>query len=205
MTKKDKFLKIIEFLKGLKPEQFDYSIVVSSFDKENQCGIVCDALGWFPAIFGEYSPFKWINDEDYYLEPSDNGNHILISFLEIPYSHVEALFFGDVDIQANMNLPTTYLSDNLSEVIHLFEVYYENYVLKSPNQKEIKIYDGDATAIYEETDEKKQQLWDAFILWCQEHNATTGESCQSDDFQVDAPSFMANAIDQIIKFDTIWD
>lgn len=70
--------------------------------------------------------------------------------------------------------------------------------------KQIEIYDGDATASYEETDEKKQQLWDAFIAWCQEHNAITGESYQSDDFQIDAPSFMANAIDKIVKFDVKW-
>lgn len=32
--------------------------------------------------------------------------------------------------------------------------------------KEIKMYSGDLIARYEETDEKKQQLWDAFIKWC---------------------------------------
>jgi len=45
-------------------------------------------------------------------------------------------------------------------------------------------------------------LWDAFIKWCEEHNASTGESYQSDSFQIDAPEFMADAIDKIVKFDT---
>jgi len=59
-------------------------------------------------------------------------------------------------------------------------------------------------AKYQETDEKKQMLWDAFIKWCEEHNASTGESFQNDDFQIDAPDFMAEAIDKIVVFETEW-
>jgi hypothetical protein len=71
-------------------------------------------------------------------------------------------------------------------------------------EKQIEMYDGDVIAKYEETDEKKQLLWDAFITWCKEHSASTGESCQNDDFQIEAPSFMANAIDNIVKFKVEW-
>lgn len=71
-------------------------------------------------------------------------------------------------------------------------------------EKQIKMYQGDMIAKYTETDEKKQKLWDAFIEWCQEHNASTGESWQNDDFQIDAPDFMADAIDKIVKFETKW-
>jgi hypothetical protein len=70
------------------------------------------------------------------------------------------------------------------------------------NMKEIKMYDGDMIARYEETDEKKQQLWDAFIKWCTNHNASTGESIQSDNFVIDAPEFMVDVIDEIICFET---
>jgi hypothetical protein len=71
-------------------------------------------------------------------------------------------------------------------------------------EKQIKMYGGDMIAKYQETDEKKQMLWDAFIKWCEEHNASSGESFQNDDFQIDAPDFMAEAIDKIIVFETEW-
>lgn len=71
-------------------------------------------------------------------------------------------------------------------------------------ENQIKMYRGDMIAKYTETDEKKQKLWDALIKWCEEHNASTGESCQNDDFQIDAPDFIADVIDDIIKFETEW-
>jgi hypothetical protein len=71
-------------------------------------------------------------------------------------------------------------------------------------KKQIEMYNGDMIARYEETDEKKQILWDAFIKWCKEHNSSTGESTQNDSFILDAPEFIANAIDEIIVFETEW-
>jgi hypothetical protein len=71
-------------------------------------------------------------------------------------------------------------------------------------KKQIEIYGGDAIATYEETDVKKQMLWDSFIKWCKEHDASSGESCQNDDFVIDAPEFMADAIDKIVKFDLVF-
>jgi hypothetical protein len=70
--------------------------------------------------------------------------------------------------------------------------------------KEIIMYKGDLIAKYEETDAQKQMLWDAFIRFCQEHNSTTGESVQNDEFLIDSPSFIADAIDKIICFETKW-
>ncbi len=68
-------------------------------------------------------------------------------------------------------------------------------------EKQIKMYRGDMIVKYTETDDKKQKLWDAFIKQCEEHNASSGESCQNDSFQIDAPDFMADAIDNIVKFE----
>lgn len=70
--------------------------------------------------------------------------------------------------------------------------------------KQIEMYDGRMIVKYEETNEKKQMLWDAFINWCKEHNSSTGESFQNDDFQIDAPEFMADVIDKIIMFEIEW-
>ncbi len=71
-------------------------------------------------------------------------------------------------------------------------------------KKEIEMYDGDCVASYEETDENKQILWDRFILFCKTHNASTGESLQNDDFNIDAPNFIADIIDEVIVFGTKW-
>ncbi len=71
-------------------------------------------------------------------------------------------------------------------------------------EKEIKMYNGDMIAKYQETDEKKQMLWDAFIKWCGDHNASDGDSFQNDSFQIDAPEFISEVIDNIIQFDTTW-
>jgi len=68
-------------------------------------------------------------------------------------------------------------------------------------KKKFKIYDGDATVKYEETEEKKQELWDAFIKWCKEHGATCGEILSQDDnCIIDAPDFMSDVLDNIVKF-----
>lgn len=48
---KTKLLKLIDFLKNLPEEKFYFGSVVDSFDKENNCGTVCCAIGWLPAIF----------------------------------------------------------------------------------------------------------------------------------------------------------
>ena len=69
-------------------------------------------------------------------------------------------------------------------------------------QKEIKLFSGDVIARYTETEEKKQALWDLFIKWCEEQNAHSGECIQSDNFVIEAPRFMAEAIDNIVKFES---
>ena len=66
------------------------------------------------------------------------------------------------------------------------------------------MYGGDCIARYKETKAKKQELWDKLIGWCKDHSASTGESMQSDDFVLDAPVFMAEAIDEIVKFEKEW-
>jgi hypothetical protein len=71
-------------------------------------------------------------------------------------------------------------------------------------EKKIEMYRGDMIATYQETEEKKQKLWDAFIEWCKKHNSSTGESTQNDDFNIDAPEFIADCIDDIIEFKTEW-
>lgn len=46
-----RLLKMIQFLKELPEDKFDFSDVVSKYDDENKCGTVCCAIGWTPIIF----------------------------------------------------------------------------------------------------------------------------------------------------------
>lgn len=71
-------------------------------------------------------------------------------------------------------------------------------------EKQIEVYDGDCVATYEENEVNKQIVWDRFILYCKEHNATTGEAVQNDAFVLDAPAFIADIIDEVIMFNTEW-
>ena len=71
-----------------------------------------------------------------------------------------------------------------------------------PIEREVKMYHGTVIARYDETAHKKQKLWDKMIKWCIDHNATSGESAQRDDFNIDAPDFMSEVIDDIIQFET---
>lgn len=48
---------VADFLQGLNHESFNYSKVVDQWSDDNECGTVCCAMGWFPAIFPE--DFKW--------------------------------------------------------------------------------------------------------------------------------------------------
>lgn len=72
------------------------------------------------------------------------------------------------------------------------------------NKKEFELCDGDRIVRFEETNNKKQMLWDAFIDWCKEHDSFNGECMQNDNFNIDAPEFMATAIDRIVMFKTEW-
>lgn len=69
-------------------------------------------------------------------------------------------------------------------------------------EQEIETYGGDAITKYTETEDKRQLVWNRLISFCQEHNSYTGEAMQTDDFVIDAPQFVADLIDEVIRFDT---
>lgn len=54
MTKqgKQRLRQLIEFIRELPDDKFDFSTLVSKLD-ENECGTVCCAAGWLPAAFPE--------------------------------------------------------------------------------------------------------------------------------------------------------
>ena len=64
----ENFDKLIDFLDNLEPSKFYFDDVVSKYDKDNECGTVCCAIGWTPAIFPEkvewyYLSVKAIDDK----------------------------------------------------------------------------------------------------------------------------------------------
>jgi hypothetical protein len=57
---KARLVKLAEFLGDLKPEKFNFSNVVSSWDEKNHCGTVCCAIGYTPQLFPE--EVEWVAD-----------------------------------------------------------------------------------------------------------------------------------------------
>lgn len=84
--KKVNTAKLLEFAdwleKNIKPEQFEFSEVVNTWD-ENSCGTVCCAVGWLPA-FDER--VKWRNKSDNVImiqEITDTSLNVLTGYGEV--------------------------------------------------------------------------------------------------------------------------
>lgn len=69
---------------------------------------------------------------------------------------------------------------------------------------QLKMYDGDMIAEYEETPELKDAVFNKLINWFQKNSAHSGEAMQNDNFNIEAPEIMADILDDIIKFKTTW-
>ena len=57
---KERLLKLVEFLNGLDPSEFQFSSTIDSVDEKNECGTVCCAMGWTPRVFPdlvEWAPY----------------------------------------------------------------------------------------------------------------------------------------------------
>ena len=62
-----------------------------------------------------------------------------------------------------------------------------------------------ANISYEDTDEIKQQVFDAVVEFCKKYDAFCGETiCQCDTPSLEAPNLLANIVDDIIKFNVVW-
>lgn len=71
-------------------------------------------------------------------------------------------------------------------------------------KKQIEMYNGDMIAEYEDTPELKEAVFNKLLTWFSKVSASTGESMQNDDFNIEAPEIMAEILDDIIKFKTTW-
>ncbi len=59
MEDKELLIKLVQGLKTLDESQFDYSEYVAEYDNYKDCGTVCCAWGWVPALVPE-SGIRWI-------------------------------------------------------------------------------------------------------------------------------------------------
>jgi hypothetical protein len=67
--------------------------------------------------------------------------------------------------------------------------------------QKFKIYGGDVSVIVNVTDEKKTEVFNAILKWCEVHNCTSGEHlCQNDECNINAPILIADIIDDILDF-----
>lgn len=119
--------KILEKIKTLKEEEFDFSDYVSRCNKK-KCGTVCCVVGWFPKWFPK-SGFTW--KERQLIEPDeyDSVTEALIDIIGIPRKWIDCLFMGHVN--PIPELPRTYLHSTLSEVIDVWEKSIE-YLKENP-------------------------------------------------------------------------
>ena len=56
---KRRFLKLASFLEKLRKNKFYYGTLVNKWDNKMECGSVCCAIGWLPAVFP--SLWSWAN------------------------------------------------------------------------------------------------------------------------------------------------
>jgi hypothetical protein len=71
-------------------------------------------------------------------------------------------------------------------------------------EKSFMVHRGGTKIVYQETEDIKQELFDAFIKWCEKYGAYSGEQLsQNDDCQIYAPEFMADTVDDIMQFKII--
>ena len=125
---RNRFEKLLAFLKTLKREQFNYSRWVTEYDYANKCGTVCCAAGWLPQVFPK--EWAWIIDPNWGAEvfmpnyrPLDTVEEYLQRFFGMNNYEVYALFYGDLEYQDMYNLPIVNSDGNLEDVIKLFEVF----------------------------------------------------------------------------------
>lgn len=62
-----------------------------------------------------------------------------------------------------------------------------------------EIYDGDVEVTYNQDQETKNKLLDSLIKWCEKWDVSSGEDAQCDNFNIYAPDFIANALDNILQ------
>lgn len=122
---KERFIKLLEFLKTLNNDQFDYSQFVAIYDHKQQCGTVCCAAGWLPKVFPQewelaFDGVRWIPAMPNF-GPDQEIEDTLAHFFGMTSIEVNALFYGDYYAQDELNLPITDDDSELPAVINLFE------------------------------------------------------------------------------------
>lgn len=73
-------------------------------------------------------------------------------------------------------------------------------------EKSFKIYNGETTVKYQETEINNHLIVEKIIKWCEKYNISSGEGLvQSDNGNIYAPELVADIIDDILKFEAEWE
>ena len=97
---KERLLKLADFLQELPKDKFDFTSVVEEYDRENECGTLCCAIGWTPAVFPDL--VKWLVPRNRLIravEIADDRGHAVTGYVAvaselftIPQTHARVLF-----------------------------------------------------------------------------------------------------------------
>ena len=88
--------KLLNGLKTLTADEFDYNHYVSKFDKSNHCGTVCCAFGWMPRFVPE-SGVEWSNTSIWMYNGSPTT-----TFSEISWGFIRFMFYGGYIINSDL-------------------------------------------------------------------------------------------------------
>jgi hypothetical protein len=151
----ERLQKLLDFLKGLKSNQFDYSKYIADTNEEGNCGTVCCAAGWVPEVFKEESPFTWeevisdslllysespeltVSEMEIVEELKLDFNLLnelqlrLCIFFKLTREEQNALFQGHDMAQIDLGLPLVDSDSSLHDVIYLFQ----SFINKHQNDK----------------------------------------------------------------------
>jgi hypothetical protein len=124
---KKNFKILIDFLKELPINKFNIVDMVTDYDIDEDCGTVCCAVGWFPAIFPKRCQWQANGDGLIF----DGGFHWTYSYmaseiLQIPRDHATALFNCEGDyITDYEDLPYCHSDATPLDLVNLLEIYME--------------------------------------------------------------------------------
>lgn len=127
---RSRFEQLIQFLKELPPEKFDFGHVVTQVSAP-YCGTICCAIGWTPKLFPEL--VRWPRRAGLPLfVVKDDGSEYYSAYYEVahqlfglPLDISEALFQPDGQHRVSPLLKKCEASDSPSEVAAMLEVFLE--------------------------------------------------------------------------------
>lgn len=126
---KERLLKLVEFLNGLDPSEFQFSSTIDSVDEKNECGTVCCAMGWTPRVFPDL--VEWAP----YLLRSGALSTFMPLTIKLKCGHENSDSYADIAVQI-FDIPR-------ADAVYLFTPAYQHELITKYGMP-IKNLGGDA-------------------------------------------------------------